>query len=121
MERKKKTAFRFGLWGEDLACAYLRLKGYKILMRNHRTGFGEIDIIATKRKTLIFIEVKSRRHLEDALFALSPFQQKRILNAAKSFLSVNPRYCEQEIRFDFLAISTSRWPQHLKNAWFDET
>lgn len=121
MEPKKLISYRFGLWGEDIACLYLRLKGYRILERNHRTPYGEIDIIAKRRKTLVFIEVKSRASMDQALFALSPFQQKRITNAAKSFLSVNPRYCVQNIRFDFLAISARYWPRHIKNAWFDET
>ena len=121
MEPEKQTAFYYGRWGEDLACLYLRLKGYRILARNHRNRFGEIDIIARRRKTLVFIEVKSRKTQGDALYALSSFQQKRIVNAAKSFLSVNPRYCGHEIRFDFLAISRAKWPCHIKNAWFDET
>ncbi|NVK18721.1 MAG: YraN family protein [Methylocystaceae bacterium] len=121
MEQKKQISYRFGLWGEDLACLYFRLKGYRILARNHRTRYGEIDIIAQRRKTLVFIEVKSRKTMYQALYALSPFQQKRITNAAKSFLSVNPRYCGQEIRFDFLAITHGYWPRHIKNAWFDET
>ncbi len=121
MEHKKQIAFYFGRWGEDAACLYLRLKGYRIVARNHRTSYGEIDIIAKRKKTLVFIEVKSRKSLDDALYSLSKFQQKRITNAAKSFLSVNPRYCGFETRFDFLAITAQDWPKHIENAWLDDT
>ncbi len=44
--------------GEDLAAEYLKRRGYKILHRNFRTRFGEIDIVAKKGKTLVFVEVK---------------------------------------------------------------
>ena len=53
-----------GNLGEDLACEYLVKNGYKIIGRNYRINFGEIDIIAKKRglfadKTVHFIEVKT--------------------------------------------------------------
>ncbi|HEY8541337.1 MAG TPA: YraN family protein [Pseudothermotoga sp.] len=44
---------------EEKAVSYLRRKGFKILERNYRTRFGEIDIIARYRKYLVFVEVKS--------------------------------------------------------------
>ncbi|HAA85485.1 MAG TPA: YraN family protein [Kosmotogaceae bacterium] len=43
---------------EDKACAYLKDKGFKILHRNVRYKFGEIDIVALFRRTLVFVEVK---------------------------------------------------------------
>jgi putative endonuclease len=46
--------------GEDAACDYLRKKGYKILERNFRKGYGEIDIVALDGDILVFIEVKTR-------------------------------------------------------------
>lgn len=46
--------------GEDAACNYLKNKGYKILERNFRKGYGEIDIIATYNRQLVFVEVKTR-------------------------------------------------------------
>ena len=121
MKQKKLKAVGFGLWGETLACQALRLKGYKILKRNHKTPFGEIDIIAKRRQTLCFVEVKSRAKHEDAMHALSLSQQKRIIRAAKSFLSVNQGYCMFDIRFDFIAIAPLQWPKHIENAWLDDT
>lgn len=46
--------------GEDAACVYLQKKGYKVIERNFRKGYGEIDIIATHKNVLVFIEVKTR-------------------------------------------------------------
>lgn len=46
--------------GESLAVGYLQKKGYKIIVRNFRTRFGELDIICRKNDTLIFVEVKTK-------------------------------------------------------------
>lgn len=48
-----------GKIGEDVACAYLKRKGYRILMRNYREKWGEVDIIAEKENIVRFVEVKS--------------------------------------------------------------
>jgi putative endonuclease len=47
-------------FGEDIATNYLRKKGYKIIERNFRKGYGEIDIISTFENILVFVEVKTR-------------------------------------------------------------
>jgi putative endonuclease len=54
----KNLNYQTGKLGENLAKQYLIKKGYKILKSNFRSRFGEIDIIASKNKTLVFIEVK---------------------------------------------------------------
>lgn len=46
--------------GEELAAAYLEKKGYRIIERNFRTRFGEIDIICWDDQTLVFVEVKTK-------------------------------------------------------------
>ena len=52
---------KFGEKGESLAARFLKKNGYKILEQNYRTKLGEIDIIATERKTIVFVEVKTRK------------------------------------------------------------
>ena len=52
---------RIGKWGEDAVAAYLAERGYEILVRNARTPYGEIDIIAKQDEITIFIEVKTLR------------------------------------------------------------
>jgi len=61
-----------GKSGEDLACRYLVDKGYKIIERNFRKPWGELDIIAKNRdKTLVFVEVKTMRQFDDEFGNLS--------------------------------------------------
>lgn len=51
-----------GKLGEDLACEYLLSKGYKIIDRNYRKPWGELDIIAKDpANILVFVEVKTMR------------------------------------------------------------
>ena len=52
-----------GLWGENKAVEFLKAKNYTILARNYHSRFGEIDIIARKQNTIIFVEVKTRKIL----------------------------------------------------------
>lgn len=52
---------RLGRAGEDAAARHLEHRGYDILARNHRTRWGEIDLIACDERTLVFAEVKTRR------------------------------------------------------------
>ena len=54
----KNLNYQTGKLGEDLARQYLIKKGYEILTSNFRSRFGEIDIIASKSNTLVFVEVK---------------------------------------------------------------
>ena len=56
----KKENFKTGRLGEDLAVSYLEKKGYKIVERNFRTRFGEVDIICYNGKNLVFVEVKTK-------------------------------------------------------------
>ncbi len=59
--KSKPEHLRRGKRGEDLACRFLRRRGYKILYRNFRgRRGGEIDIVCRDRDTLVFVEVKTR-------------------------------------------------------------
>ncbi|MCL4367264.1 YraN family protein [Patescibacteria group bacterium] len=54
------TTVKVGNFGEELACAYLKKLGWKIIARNYRIRGGEIDIIAQDKNQLVFVEVKFR-------------------------------------------------------------
>ena len=77
------AAFRSGLSAETRAAAYLMVKGYRILARRFRTPHGEIDLVAQRRQLVAFIEVKARASLEEAAYAVTPRQQRRIIDAAQ--------------------------------------
>lgn len=56
----QKGTSKFGSLAEDYAAKFLATKGFKVLERNFRSRFGEIDIIALDEPTLVFVEVKAR-------------------------------------------------------------
>src|SRR5688572_7094159 len=80
---ERVAAFRVGISAESRAAAYLIAKGYRILVRRFRTPVGEIDIVARRRKVLVFVEVKARNRLDDAAEAVTDRSKLRIVAAAE--------------------------------------
>ncbi len=146
----KVKAWQRGRNAERVAAWYLRARGYRILAERYKTPSGEIDLIATRlasplaktiarpianpiasrRRHLVFVEVKARATLQDGLEAISPRQQQRIRAAAETFLARNasgtgrgaglaPRL--SQCRFDAIIITPGRFglPRvtHRPNAW----
>src|SRR5436190_9717621 len=97
---ERQVAFAFGLSAESRAAAYLVAKGYRILARRWRSPVGELDIVARRRGTLIFVEVKARERLDDAAEAVVVRQQLRIIAAAEAWLATHPNHGNSDIRFD---------------------
>jgi putative endonuclease len=93
-----------GAWGETLAAEYLRKKKYKLLAAGYRTRFGEIDLIASNRKYLIFVEVKLRKSAEfaEAREFVDYHKQSRLHATAEMYLSRNPTKLQP--RFDVIEI-----------------
>ena len=94
---------------EDRACRHLEGAGFTIVDRNFRTRGGEIDIVARKGDVLVFVEVRSR---EDADFgtpeeSVTPAKRRRIVAAARRYLSNVPPSSWREARFDVIAIEGS--------------
>jgi putative endonuclease len=102
-----------GKWGEQLAVEHLAGLGYQIISVNHRTPFGEIDIIAQDGSELVFIEVKTRSSnaLGNPEGSVTPKKQQHILDSAQHYLAnLDPQV--DEWRVDVVAI-TGR-PGNLK-------
>jgi putative endonuclease len=116
----RRAAETSGRRSESLAALWLRLKGYRILARRLRTPMGEVDLVAARGKSLVFVEVKARVTLAGAAEALTPRQRGRIEHAARLFLSRNPRYASHNIRFDLMLVAPRRLPRHIVQA-FDAT
>jgi putative endonuclease len=98
----KKNADRelTGKIGEALVAHSLEQQGFKILERNYRKFYGEIDIIAVKKDLLVFVEVRSRTHqFEDSLKIL-PSKQKKIVLVARAFLAKHKYDDNKTCRFD---------------------
>lgn len=110
-----------GKMAEQLALMFLRLKGYSLVEHNHitgrGTGAGEIDLIVKKSHTLIFVEVKKRKDILTASYAIQPKQQQRIRRGAEAFLAQHPKYQNFDIRFDAVLIEHNLKILHIKNAF----
>ena len=113
----KVKAYKRGLWAEYLAALYLIFCGYRILKMRYKTQVGEIDIIALKKHTLVFVEVKSRRNIVDALESVNVRTRKRIEKAARYFLMCDSVYNDFEMRFDVIVFDGGFNFKHLDNAW----
>lgn len=113
-------AKRRGRRAERLAALRLMLAGYRIVARNFRSPSGEIDLIARRGSTLIFVEVKIRDSHHAAAWSISPRQQARIRRAAEAFLASRPELATFSLRFDAMLLAPWRAPRHLIDAWRDE-
>jgi len=82
---------QLGRKGENLAAAYLQRRGYRILARNIRTPYGEIDLIAQKGEQYIFVEVKTRTNARFGLpeEAITPRKWQHMVEAAEYWLTEN--------------------------------
>ena len=112
----RQAAEKRGRGAETLACWYLRLCGWRILARRARVPGGEVDIIARRRRTLAFIEVKARATQEAAALALDEWRLRRVVVAAERLA---PRYMREgdDVRIDAMFIVPGRWPTHLTDVW----
>lgn len=97
---------RLGRLGEDLAAQHLERLGYEIIARNHRTRWGELDIIAFTGDTLVFCEVKTRRAGPGTPFdSLHDAKRTQVRRMAAAWLSeVRDRPLAAELRFDAVGV-----------------
>jgi putative endonuclease len=104
-EHAEKERKSLGARGEEIAAAYLKGKKFSIVERNFRCKGGEVDIIARDGKTLVFVEVKTRRNLSfgPPQLALTSFKQRQISKAALTWLAKNKMF-GASARFDVIAI-----------------
>ncbi len=102
MENKRKTGGRY----EEIAAAFLQERGYRILERNFRDRFGEIDLVARDGRYLVFVEVKYRRdsgsgYPEEAVDAR---KQARLRHTASGYLYSRHYPQDMPCRFDVVSI-----------------
>ena len=107
--------------GENRAASYLEAKGFEIIERNWRTNRGEIDIIAFKNDTLVFVEVKTLPNgtLDMIQRELNNQKRERILKTSKRFLLNHRQYSNSYVRFDVIVIDMPGLEPvyHIENAF----
>jgi len=91
--------------GEKLACTALKKKGYRIIEKNYRCRYGEIDIIAAQKDCLVFVEVRSKSSISFGSPEESVTSQKKqkLVTAAMEYLNTHADM-PPDWRIDFVAI-----------------
>ena len=111
------AAFGLGISAESRAAAYLVAKGFRILSRRWKSPLGELDIVARRRKLLIFVEVKARATLEAAAESIDARTQRRIAAAAEAWLATYPQHNVIDMRFDAMLVAPGKIPRHIQGAF----
>jgi putative endonuclease len=97
------------------------MKGWRPVKMNYvvgrGTGAGEVDLILVRGKTLVFVEVKYRPTLVQAMEAITVQNQIRVARSSAVFLQQNPKYKDYQVRYDSVLLAPKKWPKHLQNAW----
>jgi putative endonuclease len=101
-----------GRLGEDLAVEHLERLGLRVLARNYRTRYGELDLVVCDDATIVFVEVKARRldaSAGSALEAISPRKQRQVRGMAAAWLVENDdRPRSSDLRFDVVGVTVDR-------------
>ena len=106
-KKEKLDRQALGKLGEQYGVNHLKKKNYQILKTNYQSRFGEIDIIARKENTIVFVEVKTREeHLPFGLprEAVNRIKQNRIRKIADGYLAGDKKGDWKESRFDIVEV-----------------
>ena len=110
-----------GKKGEDLAADYLKRHGFRIIGRNFKGRYGELDIIALEGKTLVFVEVKTRigRTFGTPEEAVTPRKLAEVVQTAQYYKLLHAEFPES-LRIDVIGIEleideTIKYFNHIKN------
>ena len=110
-----------GLEAENLAATFLAENGLKLITQNYHCRFGEIDLVMTDAKTLVFVEVKLRssNQFGGAAASITPQKQQKMILTAQHYLQQAHYKTEPACRFDAILMSTTNLKQieWIRNAF----
>ena len=91
--------------GEEIAIGELTRRGYRIIERNYRCRLGEVDVIAVKEGTIVFVEVKTRRSDDygSPEMSVTARKQRQLVKVALSYLQ-HRNLLDRDARFDVVAV-----------------
>lgn len=115
-----KNTTAIGDEAEVLACQYLSKLGFKIVIRNYRNRFCEIDIIVQNKQFICFVEVRYRstKAFGGGIGSVAYHKQRRLINSAEYWLSENQQYSNLQPRIDIIAIDHNKNIEYIENAIF---
>lgn len=96
-----------GQAAENQALEFLQGQGLQLLTRNWRCKGGELDLVMLDTDTVVFVEVRYRRHTAwgGALESVDVRKQQKLIKAAQLFLQAHGRWAKHPCRFDVVAIT----------------
>lgn len=96
-----------GRWAEQIAFAFLRKSGLKLLERNYRCAFGEIDLVMQDGEDVVFVEVRYRHSTRfgSAVASVDHHKQCKLRATADHYLQQHPRARNKPCRFDVLGVA----------------
>jgi len=117
-----KNTTGVGNQAEALSCKYLLEVGYRIIERNFRNRFCEIDIVATRDNQIIFVEVKYRNSNQfgEPILAITPRKMAKMKRAAEFYLTQNAQYQNLSPVIEVITLSGDlHHPniEHWKDIW----
>ncbi len=105
-----------GRRGEAIAAWYLRLMGWRILAQRVKTPRGEVDLVARRGRTVVFVEVKWRSSAAELDMAVDPWRLRRV-GAAAEALAHKYASGDDTVQVDVLLVAPWKWPRRIANAW----
>jgi putative endonuclease len=114
-DRRRSLANLAGADAERLALLLLVIKGYWPMARRFLAPSGEIDLIMRRGRTIVAVEVKARRTLEEASAAITPAKLRNIGLAMNAFRAARQLDDSYTFRCDAVLVAPRRWPRHLVN------
>ena len=111
-----------GRSAEDFAQEYLLQQGLRLIDRNWRCRSGELDLVMLDGDTVVFVEVRYRRHRAwgGALESVDSRKQQKLIRAAQLFLQQESRLAKHPCRFDVVALDRpgkEQEPNWIRNAF----
>lgn len=105
-----KTSYQRGRWAEQAALEYLLDKNLKLLERNFRSVFGEIDLIMQDNNIILFIEVRYRssNHFHSAIESINQKKCERIIITSNQYLGKDRAASLMDCRYDVVVLSGSQ-------------
>ena len=113
----RRAAERRGRAAEMAAADLMRAGGYTLLAHRFRGPAGEIDLIARRGRTIVFVEVRARPTLEAGAWSVTVEKRRRLVRAAEGWLSRNPQFADFDLRFDVILLAPGEDPCHLQDAF----
>lgn len=116
-DRRSKTDT--GPRAERLAARWLGKRGMRLVARNVRYRYGEIDLVMNDGDTLVFVEVRYRasENFGGAVASVTANKRARIERAIRGYIAANPSAGRRPLRADVVAVAPGDRVEWIKNAW----